>query len=122
MFIFRAAALFREFHEFWHVSVFLLVFTLSLTVRVSVWNLLNNPLFVFVCVAAAGRPSWPRCHCVPCQSAVDPEGQEVPTECRGQNTKHCDYDMNLCWNEIKRKSHNIRYRSFTVTPLITCIN
>ncbi|KAI4880159.1 hypothetical protein NFI96_031185, partial [Prochilodus magdalenae] len=63
-----------------------------------------------VCVAAAGRPSWPRCHCVPCQSAVDPEGQEVPTKCRGQNAKHSDHDMNLCWNEIKRKSHNIRVR------------
>ncbi|XP_056126267.1 dystrophin-related protein 2 isoform X3 [Rhinichthys klamathensis goyatoka] len=59
---------------------------------------------------AAGRPSWPGCHCVPCQSAVDPEGQELPTQCRGQRNKHPDHDMNLCWNEIKRKSHNIRVR------------
>uniref|UniRef100_A0A8C2D6R6 Dystrophin related protein 2 n=1 Tax=Cyprinus carpio TaxID=7962 RepID=A0A8C2D6R6_CYPCA len=59
---------------------------------------------------AAGRPLWPGCHCVPCQSAVDPEGQELPTQCRGQRNKHPDHDMNLCWNEIKRKSHNIRVR------------
>lgn len=64
-----------------------------------------------VCVfLAAGRPSWPGCHCVPCQSTVDGEGQEEGTECRrlrggGPNQTG---EMNLCWNEIKRKSHNIR--------------
>lgn len=67
-----------------------------------------------ICVSAlplaAGRPSWPGCHCVPCQSTVDGEGQEEGTECRrlrggGPNQTG---EMNLCWNEIKRKSHNIR--------------
>lgn len=71
-----------------------------------------------LCVSAAGRPSWPGCHCVPCQSAADPEGQELPTQCRGQRNKHPDHDMNLCWNEIKRKSHNIRYITSFVHPSI----
>lgn len=60
---------------------------------------------------AAGRPSWPGCHCVPCQSTVDGEGQEEGTECRrlrGGGGPHQTGEMNLCWNEIKRKSHNIR--------------
>ncbi|GLD70363.1 dystrophin-related protein 2, partial [Lates japonicus] len=61
---------------------------------------------------AAGRPSWPGCHCVPCQSTVDGEGQEEGTECRRLRggSPHQTGDMNLCWNEIKRKSHNIRAR------------
>ncbi|KAM7389244.1 hypothetical protein PAMP_023234 [Pampus punctatissimus] len=61
---------------------------------------------------AAGRPSWPGCHCVPCQSTVDGEGQEEGTECRRLRggSPHQTGDMNLCWNEIKRKSHNIRVR------------
>ncbi|XP_037531441.1 dystrophin-related protein 2 [Nematolebias whitei] len=61
---------------------------------------------------AAGRPSWPGCRCVPCQSTVDGEGQKEGTECwrlRG-GSPHLTGDMNLCWNEIKRKSHNIRVR------------
>ncbi|TRY60115.1 hypothetical protein DNTS_006430, partial [Danionella cerebrum] len=60
----------------------------------------------------AGRPSWPGCHCVPCQSAVDPEGLELATQCGGQKNKHQENEMNLCWNEIKRKSHNIRTDHF----------
>nr|XP_023845429.1 dystrophin-related protein 2-like [Salvelinus alpinus] len=59
----------------------------------------------------AGRPGWPGCHCVPCQSTVDPEGQEdgvVGTECSRLGGHHASGDMNLCWNEIKRKSLNIR--------------
>ncbi|KAI3351611.1 hypothetical protein L3Q82_020452, partial [Scortum barcoo] len=60
----------------------------------------------------AGRPSWPGCHCVPCQSTVDGEGQEEGTECRRLRggAPHQPGEMNLCWNEIKRKSHNIRVR------------
>ncbi|CAL8356225.1 unnamed protein product [Merluccius merluccius] len=69
----------------------------------------------------AGRPSWPRCHCVPCQSAGDGEGPEEGAICRrlrggggggagGGGGKNQPADMNLCWNEIKRKSHNIRVR------------
>ncbi|KAK6298385.1 hypothetical protein J4Q44_G00314400 [Coregonus suidteri] len=61
----------------------------------------------------AGRPGWPGCHCVPCQSTVDREGQEdgvVETECSRLGGHHPSGDMNLCWNEIKRKSHNIRVR------------
>lgn len=63
-----------------------------------------------VCVAA-GRPGWPGCHCVPCQSTVDVEGQEdgvVGTKCSRLGGHHTSGDMNLCWNEIKRKSLNIR--------------
>ncbi|TWW55767.1 hypothetical protein D4764_09G0008170 [Takifugu flavidus] len=58
----------------------------------------------------AGRPSWPGCHCVPCQSTADGDGQEDGTECRRLRggSSHQAGDMNLCWNEIKRKSHNIR--------------
>ncbi|XP_041708969.1 dystrophin-related protein 2 [Coregonus clupeaformis] len=44
---------------------------------------------------------------------VDPEGQEdgvVGTECSRLGGHHPSGDMNLCWNEIKRKSHNIRVR------------
>ncbi|KAM6953516.1 dystrophin-related protein 2 isoform 2-T2 [Aplochiton taeniatus] len=54
---------------------------------------------------------------------VDPEGQEEGTECcrlRGgggggggggeERGQHPAGDMNLCWSEIKRKSHNIRVR------------
>ncbi|XP_029703259.1 dystrophin-related protein 2 isoform X3 [Takifugu rubripes] len=61
---------------------------------------------------AAGRPSWPGCHCVPCQSTADGDGQEDGTECRRLRggSSHQAGDMNLCWNEIKRKSHNIRVR------------
>ncbi|KAK9518268.1 hypothetical protein VZT92_023579 [Zoarces viviparus] len=61
---------------------------------------------------AAGRPSWPGCHCVPCQSTVDGEGQEEGAECRTLRGggPHQTGEMNLCWNEIKRKSHNIRVR------------
>lgn len=63
-----------------------------------------------VCAAAAGRPSWPGCHCVPCQSTVDGDGQEEGAECRrlrGGGSSQSG-EMNLCWSEIKRKSHNIR--------------
>ncbi|KAG8003917.1 Dystrophin-related protein 2 [Nibea albiflora] len=65
-----------------------------------------------MCTLAAGRPSWPGCHCVPCQSTVDGEGQEEGTECRRLRGggSHQTGEMNLCWNEIKRKSHNIRAR------------
>uniref|UniRef100_A0AAV2ML21 Uncharacterized protein n=1 Tax=Knipowitschia caucasica TaxID=637954 RepID=A0AAV2ML21_KNICA len=61
---------------------------------------------------AAGRPSWPGCRCVPCQSTVDGEGQEEAAETRRLRGggPHPSGDMNLCWNEIKRKSHNIRVR------------
>ncbi|TNN72728.1 hypothetical protein EYF80_017012 [Liparis tanakae] len=54
----------------------------------------------------AGRPSWPGCHCVPCQSTVDGEGlEEGGAECRGLRGggPHQTGEMNLCWNEIKRK-------------------
>lgn len=76
----------------------------------NVWVQYECSYIMSLCVAAAGRPSWPGCHCVPCQSAVDAEGQELPTQCRGQKKNHPEDNMNLCWNEIKRKSHNIRYR------------
>ncbi|XP_063046807.1 dystrophin-related protein 2 [Engraulis encrasicolus] len=96
---------------------------------------------------AAGRGSWPGCHCVPCQSAVESEGQEPELGTttaeghRGQSHHHHHHhhssshhgshhihhghhkhkpepdstistpdNMNLCWTEIKRKSHNIRAR------------
>lgn len=74
------------------------------------WCLNESILCVCVCVVAAGRPSWPGCHCVPCQSTVDGDGQEEGTECRRLKGGglHQPGDMNLCWNEIKRKSHNIR--------------
>ncbi|XP_057205520.1 dystrophin-related protein 2 isoform X1 [Triplophysa rosa] len=87
----------------------------SLAIRLSVrvkWKseVLHFHGFSRLTEKAAGRPSWPGCHCVPCQSVVDAEGQELPTQCRGQKKNHPDHDMNLCWNEIKRKSHNIRVR------------
>ncbi|XP_056625465.1 dystrophin-related protein 2 isoform X2 [Triplophysa dalaica] len=87
----------------------------SLSIRLSIrvkWKseVLHFHGFSRLAEKAAGRPSWPGCHCVPCQSAVDAEGQELPTQCRGQKINHTDHDMNLCWNEIKRKSHNIRVR------------
>ncbi|KAK1903995.1 Dystrophin-related protein 2 [Dissostichus eleginoides] len=65
-----------------------------------------------VVISAAGRPSWPGCHCVPCQSTADGEGPEEGTECRRLKGggPHQMGEMNLCWNEIKRKSHNIRVR------------
>ncbi|PWA18812.1 hypothetical protein CCH79_00005675 [Gambusia affinis] len=61
-------------------------------------------------LSTAGRPSWPGCRCVPCQSTVDGEGSEEATECRRLrgSSSHQTGEMNLCWNEIKRKSHNIR--------------
>ncbi|GAA6095282.1 uncharacterized protein K02A2.6-like [Tachysurus ichikawai] len=58
---------------------------------------------------AADQPLWPKCPCVPCKFAGHPEGQEVPIECSEYNIKPSDLlIMNLCWTEIKRKSHNIR--------------
>lgn len=68
---------------------------------------LNNP--EFLCLAAAGLPVWPKCHRVPWKSLRDLDLQEVPIDCNGHSIKHSDQNMNLCWTEIKRKSHNIRY-------------
>ncbi|KAJ8348737.1 hypothetical protein SKAU_G00273260 [Synaphobranchus kaupii] len=61
-------------------------------------------------IDAPGRPSWPKCHCVPRQQATVPEGQESGTEgCRRARGNE-EGEMNVFWSEIKRKSHNIRAR------------
>ncbi|KAI1902668.1 hypothetical protein AGOR_G00018350 [Albula goreensis] len=56
------------------------------------------------------RPSWPRCHCVLRQQTADPEVQELERKGIRQGREHVEGEMNFCWSEIKRKSHNIRAR------------
>ncbi|XP_018589112.2 dystrophin-related protein 2 isoform X2 [Scleropages formosus] len=55
-------------------------------------------------------PSWPRCRCAPTRQVEDTERQDVGTYCRERHAHHKDAAMNLCWSEIKRKSHTIRAR------------
>ncbi|KAL4631626.1 dystrophin-related protein 2-like isoform X1 [Arapaima gigas] len=65
---------------------------------------------LFCARSAPVWPSWPRCRCVPSRQLEEPERLGVVTYCRGRSARHKDAAMNLCWSEIKRKSHSIRAR------------